>query len=159
MNRRLLVFLVIIAAGLYSYVAFLLTGGTHDTPAKKSSTNITKNISIDNLVLHSVMVHFKKSDRDPFLPYEEKPVQTVVKNEKPKGSLVPVIKKEPPKPPSIIITGIMWNPTSPVAMVTMPNGANTVAKTGVTIDEITFRKIEKNRIQVTSNGKDFWIDR
>ena len=70
-----------------------------------------------------------------------------------------VAVKESPKPPSIRITGIMWNPTSPVAMVSMPDGASTVAKAGMTIGEVTFKKIEKNRIQVAYNGKDFWIDR
>jgi hypothetical protein len=53
----------------------------------------------------------------------------------------------------------MWNPSSPVAMVKMPDGASTVAKPGPVIGNIRFKKIEKGRILVSSEGKDFWIDR
>ena len=158
MNRKLFVILAVVAVALYSYVAFILAGGSLPKQVKRNSAN-NNTVHVDKLVLNSVLVHFENRERDPFLPYKEKPKQPAVIQEKPKKVPVVVAVKESPKPPSIRITGIMWNPTSPVAMVSMPDGASTVAKAGMTIGEVTFKKIEKNRIQVAYNGKDFWIDR
>jgi hypothetical protein len=158
MNRKLFIILVVIAVALYSYVAFLLTGGSLSSTVKKEIVKNEKKVNLDKLVLNSAMVHFENRGRDPFIPYKEIPVNLITK-EKPKEFVAIAPKKEPPKPPSIAITGIMWNPTSPVAMVTLPGGTSTIAKAGITVGDITFKKIEKNRIQITSGGKDFWIDR
>lgn len=125
--------------------------------AKTVISGKDRNLSIDKLVLNTIPVSFKKGNRDPFSPYKKEPVKTVVVTQKKPVKDIP--KKEPPKPPSITITGIMWNPSNPIAMVKMPDGASTVAKPGVVVGNITFRKIEQNRILVTNEGKDFWIER
>jgi len=157
MNRKILTLLVIIAVALYSYIAFLLAGGSFSSPEKTVKPDKSKKLSIDNLVLNTVPVKFIESKRDPFLPFKKEPVKAAAKKVKESVKVVP--KKEPPKPPSITITGIMWNPSSPIAMVKMPDGVSTVAKPGSVMGNVTFKKIEKSRILVSSEGKDFWIDR
>ncbi len=157
MNRKILTLLIIIAVALYSYIAFLIAGGSFSTPVKPVNSDKNRNLSIDKLVLNTIPVNFKNSKRDPFLPFKKEPVK--VAPVKVKKTVKNVPKKEPPKPPSITITGIMWNPSSPIAMVKMPDGASTVAKSGTVIGDITFKKIEKSRILVSNEGKDFWIAR
>lgn len=157
MNRKILAFLIIIAVALYSYIAFLIAGGSFSSPVKTIKTEKNKKLSVDEMVLNTVPVKFKDSKRDPFLPFKKEPVKDTTTTVKKTVKNIP--KKEPPKPLSITITGIMWNPSSPVAMVKMPDGASTVAKPGTVIGNIRFKKIEKGRILVSSEGKDFWIDR
>lgn len=157
MNRKILILLIIIAAALYSYVAFLLAGGSFSKPAKIEDTKKSENLSFDKLVLNTIPVHFENKNRDPFIPYKEKPVKITGFVAQPIAKAFP--KKEPPKPPSITITGIMWNPSNPVAMINMPNGGSAVAKPGLVIGDITFKRIEQNRIQVVCEGKEFWINR
>ncbi len=157
MNRKILTFLIIIAVALYSYVAFLIAGGSFSSPVKTVKTEKSRKLSIDNLVLNTIPVKFKDNKRDPFLQFKKEPLKDTITTMK--KTVKNVLKREPPKPPSITITGIMWNHSSPIAMVKMPDGASTVAKPGIVIGNITFKKIEQSRILVSNEGKDFWIDR
>lgn len=157
MNRKILIILVTTAVLLYSYVAFMLAGGTLFALKDKTVEKKRVEISVDKLVLSAVPVKFEENKRDPFMMFEQKPSKQVAVVSKHIAKVTP--KKEPPKPPSIKITGIMWNPGNPIAMVTMPDGVGIVAKNGMTAGNITFKKIEQNKILVLSEGKEFWINR
>ncbi len=110
----------------------------------------------DKFTMDSIRVaHFTKKGKSPFVAYKIKPKPKVVKKKK------KVIKRKPKiqaKPPRIKITGIMWNPTSPIAMITLPNGTSTTARAGQFLEgNIEVKKIEKHRIQVIYKDNSFWI--
>ncbi len=101
------------------------------------------------------IANFRSRGKSPFVPYKVKPKpKKVVKKKK-------VIKKKPKvtvKPPRIKITGIMWNPSNPIAMITLPNGSSTTARAGQSLSGgITVKKIEQHRIQVEYKSVSFWI--
>lgn len=157
MKKALLIILILIAIPLYSYDFYLLLGGYFS-----GSQTIRQSISETESDILNVFpvqkVSFTVSGRSPFLPYEvkAKPKPVVVKKRKPKPPPKPKVEI---KPPSIAITGIMWNPENPVAMINLPSGQSAVAKKGQVYGDITIENIEQNRIGILYKGKKFWINR
>lgn len=157
MKKVLTILLICIIVPVYIWDVWLIVGGLYGKSAKSSSTgkqveSIVDDISFANLRI----VHFEKKGKSPFIAYKVKP-KPVVKKAPVKKKVVKK-PKEQVKPPRITITGIMWNPSNPVAMVTLPNGTSTVAKVGQTIaDSIEVKKIEKSRMQIVYKGNVFWI--
>jgi hypothetical protein len=159
MRRPILVALVIIAVPLYCYVIYLLLGSFLSTGKSGEMISAKENtFSIEKLLINSSLVRFEERGRDPFTPYIEAPkVKSLAAN---KTKLVSsYVKKEPVQAPSIGITGIMWNDANPVAMITLPDGSSAMAKKGQSFGAICIKAVEKTRIQVSSGGKDFWINR
>ena len=155
MKKILTILLVITAIPLYTYDLFLLLQNVFPSMGKDKTYKTEEHISYDKLLVSAAPVKFEVKGRSPFVPQKivPKPVVKAV----PKQTAAPA--KEPPKPPSIVITGIMWDPSNPVAMLTLPDGSSTVAKAGQSFGAITIKKIEKNRIQIISDGTQFWINR
>lgn len=156
MRKTLFIILILIAIPLYSYDLYLLLGGYFSSPSTTRRNMPEKNTDPLN-VFPVRKVTFSVSGRSPFLPYaaESKPAP-VVKKRKPRPRPKPTVEI---KPPAIDITGIMWNPSNPVAMINLPNGRSAVAKKGQVYGDITIEKIEQNRIGVLYKGKKFWINR
>jgi type IV pilus biogenesis protein PilP len=103
---------------------------------------------------------FVEQGKSPFFAYAEteKPRVAIDTKVIPKAPQPAQSAKPPPAAPKIIITGIMWNPQSPLAMLTLPDGSSLVAKAGQTLPGgIVIKTIEKNRIQVVYEKASFWI--
>jgi hypothetical protein len=155
MRKLLLIILVVAAVGVYTYDAFLLVkpAATRKAVAAKKSG---EQVSVENLLARSQPVRFVKSDRNPFLPRSEKNeadlrvTRSAVKPSAP-ASLVDA--------PKITISGIMWDPASPLAMIVLPDGSSAAVKAGQTIGDITVKKIEKERVCIVFQKKTFWITR
>jgi hypothetical protein len=156
MKRKALWLLIIVAIPLYLWDSYTLFSGLFGSkkPASKHAPIL---LVSDDLALSTATAHFETKGRSPFLAYKEKP--------KPIDSLLVRTKKQsaskpaaPTAPlPKIIISGIMWHPTSPIAMVTLPDGSSSTVKTGQTIGIFKFKTIEKNRVLVIVDGSEFWI--
>jgi hypothetical protein len=156
MKRKALWLLIIVAIPLYLWDSYALFSGIFNSkkPASKHASTL---LASDDMTLSLATVHFETKGRSPFLAYKEKP--------NPIDSLLVRTKKQSaPKPaaptaplPKIAISGIMWHPTNPIAMVTLPDGSSSTVKTGQTIGAFKFKTIEKNRVLVIVDGNEFWI--
>jgi hypothetical protein len=161
MRKKILIILICIAIPVYIWDALLMFNGVSGAQSKTkiiSALDVTPKPG--EFAFASLrIVHFIETGKSPFLAQKEKPkpVETEKTSEKSKT------EKTPPadaKPPRITITGIMWNPSNPVAMVTLPDGSSTVAKAGQALmGAIEVKKIEKNRVQVVYQGNVFWIEK
>lgn len=156
MKKTIILTIIVVTIPFLVWQTWLIVGGfigNGEAEHKLNSQEAEKAFMQDSIRI----AHFIKKGKSPFLPYKIKP-----KPKKAKKKAAPV-KRKPKvavKPPRIKVTGIMWNPTNPVAMVTLPNGTNTVARSGNTLTGgIEVKKVEKNRIQVVYKGNSFWINR
>ncbi len=155
MRNKIIIVLIIIAIPLYVWDFWLIISNISGKFSNIKKEIVLKNGDKDYSIPSLRIVHFEKKGKSPFLAYTVKP-KPVVRKKTVKVKATN-IKKEI-KPPRIKITGIMWNPANPVAMVTLPDGTNTVAKAGKSLGSgIEVKKIEKNRIQIVYQGKAFWI--
>ena len=155
MKKIILLIFIIIAVPYLSWQIWLFVGKT----GIEDDNNELHSRGSDNIFMQDSMrvAHFSKKGKSPLVPYKVKP-----KPKRPKKQIKKIQRKPKVevKPPRIKVTGIMWNPSTPVAMVTLPNGTNTVAKPGQALaGGITVKKVEKNRIQVVYKGTSFWINR
>jgi hypothetical protein len=154
MRKTLLVLLAVVAVGVYTYDAFLLVkpGASNKTADKKRARD---GVSVEKLLARSQPVRFVKSDRNPFLPRRE--------NSAAKASGKSGGKASSPAPavsaPAVTISGIMWDPASPLAMIVLPDGSSAAVKAGQTVGEITVKKIEKERVCIAFKNKTLWISR
>jgi len=158
LKKLLTIILVCIAVPVYIWDVWLLAGSMYGNPLKRKPADIrSESVAAEITFANLRIVHFEKKGKSPFIAYKVKP--------KPVRKIMPVkmkkvvrkTKKEA-KPPRITITGIMWNPANPIAMIKLPNGTSTVAKAGQTIaGSIEVKKIEKNRMQIVYKGNSFWI--
>jgi hypothetical protein len=155
MKKALLIILIITAIPVYIWDAWLLFGNAKN---KNATARVqTKSGNHDLTLMVAGKVHFKESPRSPFLPYKEKPKPPAPKPTKALKRARPAKKVEPPK---IIITGVMWNPSRPVAMVNLPGGGSAIAAEGAELaGGIKVLAVEKNRIRVASEGQTFWIEK
>jgi hypothetical protein len=154
MRKTLLVILTVVAVGVYTYDAFLLVkpGAQQKTVDKKRARD---DVSVEKLLARSQPVFFAKSDRNPFLPSRENSSAKVPGKSGAKTSAtVPSVAA-----PAVTISGIMWDPASPLAMIVLPDGSSAAVKAGQTVGEITVKKIEKERVCIVFKNKTFWISR
>ncbi len=157
MRKIITLLLILIAIPLYIWDVWLIIGGVSGKTYKKKTVEISSQANPGLSFASLQVVRYVKKGKSPFLPYKKKP-KPVVRKKKPEKKRVVKKEKSEVKPPRIKITGIMWNPTNPIAMVTLPNGTSTVAKQGQTIaGSIEVKKIEKNRMQIVYKGNVFWI--
>jgi hypothetical protein len=154
MRKILLVLLAVAAVGVYTYDAFLLVkpSAADKTATKKQARD---DVSIEKLLARSQPVRFVKSNRNPFLPRRENstakaPGNSAVKTSSP----APIVSA-----PAVTISGIMWDPASPLAMIVLPDGSSAAVKAGQTVGEISVKKIEKERVCIVFKNKTFWISR
>ena len=61
-------------------------------------------------------------------------------------------------PPPVVLSGVLWKPDNPVAMVKVNGGSTKLVKIGQTVGgNITVKKVEKKSITVVYEGKEFII--
>ena len=155
MRKIFLLVLILGAAGIYVYDALLLVQPQKadvETKVKEQATVL----SLDKLLADAKPVEFVVKGRDPFAPRKIE-LKPVVMSSSPSASTQKVRTPTDQKLPSITISGIMWNPTSPIAMMTLPDGSSIVAKPGQVFGDITVKKIEKTRVQIVFQKKEYWI--
>jgi len=156
MKKTVTIILILIAIPLYVWDGYLIyrVWAPTSTVHLRELTDDQKNI--DYLTVHAARsVSFTEQGRSPFLAYKPRPKPKVVPRKKvqPKPKVVKKVL-----PPRIVITGIMWNPTSPMAMVTLPDGSSTVARAGMRLNgEIEVKTIERTRMEIMYKKKTFWI--
>jgi hypothetical protein len=160
MRKVILITLIFIAIPLYAWNIFQLVQGYFSGSRQTDQKNMASVLSVDDYRLAALAVEFEGKGKSPFDAYKKAPAPVKRRASIRKKTIKKAPKpKEPEEPPPITITGIMWNPSMPVAMVRLPDGSSAVAKPGQQFGEITVKKIEQNRIQVSFQGKDFWINR
>jgi len=104
------------------------------------------------------VVRFEKKGRSPFLAHAAPPkrAKPVRRRRKPAPKVVKPAKET--TMPTVTITGIMWNPSNPVAMVRLSDGSSAVAKAGMTLSgDIMVKKVEKQGIRVVWEGKEVFV--
>jgi type II secretory pathway component PulC len=153
MNKWIVLILIIAAVLLYSYNTLLLVGVP--LPGKKEERPMQRSASIrsfEQLLVAATPPVFEKKGRDPFTLYIEKPKPLT----KVKTSVVPQAAPQPPQPPPISLTGILWNSSNPVATIVLQGGTTKLVRQGQVMDDgSTIRKIDKNFIVVEAQGKEF----
>ena len=155
MKKILVTVLLIIALPLYGYNFYLLLRTAFPAPAGARSAAVRQSVSFEQLLSAAAPVKFEERGRDPFTLCKEPPKPVVVRE----------VAKAEPKPapanlPSITISGILWNPENPVAMIKIAGGKTVLAKTGQQPGgEITIKTINKKNIVVLFGGKEFTIEK
>lgn len=156
MRKYITISLIILAAVIYLWDVLLIV--RPDTESSK--TEIEKNsteLLIVQLIAESKPVLFVENGRNPFLSRNVKEISETPKAETEKKLIK--VQEDTIKPPDVKVTGLIWNQSAPIAMITLPDGSSGVAKPGDRFGDITVKKIEKNRILITFQKKDFWITR
>lgn len=155
MKKVLVIILLIVAVPLYLYNALLL----FKVKLPGSGTGQKGSVSahtFERLLVAALPATFEVKDRDPFTLYKAPPQVP--------AAFAPKIeqKKEPVnvEAPKLSLSGILWNPDNPVAMVRLPDGATKLVKPGMVLDgQIRIKSIDKRSVTVTSSGRDFVIEK
>jgi hypothetical protein len=155
MKRIFTIILVLLALGIYTWDAWLLLPAFGVRLGKREAAAMLSRPPANGLVVRVArVVRFVEKGKSPFVAYKETPKPAKASTAAPTASA----PKADAKPPAIIITGLMWNPTNPVAMVKLPDGSSAVAKAGQALSGgIEVKKVEKNGIRVKYEGRDFFI--
>ncbi len=156
MKKLVTIILVIAAIPLYSYNVYLLIKGFIGSA--------TENTQVQQYTDHPISfstlkVQFIPGGKSPFLAYAAVPLPKPIQKEIKTKPIAPVPKKELIEKPEIKITGIMWNPDNPIAMINLPDGTSVVARNGQVFGDIAITKIEQNKINIVFKGKQFSVER
>jgi hypothetical protein len=156
MRKYITISLIFLAAAIYLWDVFLIVRPDKGPSAIFEERNNAE-LLIEQLIAESNPVQFVEKGRSPFLSRitKENPIQ-------PKAAIVKKllrVQEDTLKAPDVKVTGLIWNQNAPIAMITLPDGSSGIAKPGDSFSDITVKKIEKNRILVTFQKKDFWITR
>ncbi|MBD3314531.1 MAG: hypothetical protein GF344_01980 [Chitinivibrionales bacterium] len=160
MRKVVLIALIAVAIPLYAWDVYLLisgfmgSGGGHKGVLDPVTHRETPRIAA------LPVARYVKKGRSPFLAHKPEPKpKPIVRKRAVKRKR---IRKPPPplKPPQIRITGILWNPATPMAMLRLPDGSSTAAKAGHELaGGITVKKVEKNAVVIRYAGKEFRIEK
>jgi hypothetical protein len=158
MRRIVTIVLIAVAIPLYAWDIYLLVGGVMGGGSGRPASVETAAPARTHRLATLPVVRYEKKGRSPFLARAPEP-EPVVKKAPVRRRVVRT--PEPPvDPPRITITGIMWNPTSPMAMLTLPDGSSTVARAGRELTGgIVVKKVDKNAVTVRYKGKEFRIEK
>jgi hypothetical protein len=157
MKKKAVLFLIAVAVPLYIWDSHILLSGFF-TSKKQTVRQAAIAPAARALVVSTPPMHFQSRGRSPFCAYREmpKPVDaTTVKVKK----TVPAKPAPAVAPPKITVNGIMWHPTSPIAMVTLPDGSSTTVRAGQTVGAFRFKTVERTRVLVIAEGGEFWIEK
>jgi hypothetical protein len=156
MKKKTVLFLIALAIPLYIWDSHVLLSGYFGS--KKHDFRQAAAMPAAQAFAFSVpAIHFQSKGRSPFVAYKEKPKPAGAPEGSGKKNAAPKPAAPAVPPPKITITGIMWHPTSPIAMVTLPDGSSTTVKAGQTVGSFKFKTIEKTRVLVIAEGGEFWI--
>ncbi len=155
MKRTILILLILATIGVYSWDVYLLIGRGVGFISDRGPDSV-QGVAVITAGLPVLReARFEVKGKSPLLAYKEAP-------RPPKPPVVrPVVAKPKFKvhPPAVTVTGIMWNPQKPLAMISLPGGGSTVAAVGQEHNGIAIKKIEQSRIQIEYQGHRFWIDK
>ena len=152
MRKILIIVLVAAAAALYTWDTYLLVRPS-ERVRLSAKTEKAEGVSVEKLLAGSQKVRFVKTNRNPFLPHRQEAVSAV------RSTHVDNKKEAPVNPPKVTINGIMGDEKSPLVMLTLPDGSSAAVKAGQTVGDITLKKVEKDRILIVYQKKNFWINR
>jgi type IV pilus biogenesis protein PilP len=160
MKKVLLIMLVVASLPLYSYNIFLLMQASFSGRQRPDNARQPRpGQQFEQMLLAAQPVRFDTAGRDPFTLYSERRRPAAVAVAPVPVSPKTVSKKEVVRP-QLTITGIMWNPGNPVAMITLPGGAKTLAKAGQDLGGgCTVKRIEQKSVVVTFEGREFTYER
>jgi hypothetical protein len=154
MRKVIMIALVIIAVIVYSWDALLILHPQSED-LETAGKEVHSDLSLDKLLAVTQPVRFVEKGRSPFSPIR------IVPNKASTGkglSMKSLAKpKDTTKAIPVKVSGIMWNPTTPLAMITLPDGLSTVAKAGQVFGDVTVKKIEKTRVFVTYKNAGVWL--
>jgi hypothetical protein len=157
MKKVIIVMLLIVVVPIYVWDAYQLVSAWKGHPNRPARTGQSLPQAAANAFIPAVEVRFIEQGKSPFVAYAEQEKPRIVVDKKVSVQTLPAVKAAAVAP-KIVITGIMWNPQTPLAMLTLPDGSSTVAKAGQTLaGGIMIKTIEKNRIQVVYEKASFWI--
>jgi hypothetical protein len=160
MKKLFIIILLCVIIPVYVWDVYLLVAGWYgqNRPTSQSAASRLPEAG-DGFQLGRPVI-FVEQGKSPFTAYRQKPkpiaVKTVFAETRPRQS----VPKTDVAAPKVIITGIMWNPQTPLVMLSLPGGTSTVAKAGQTLaGGITVKTIEKNRIRIVYENAQFWISK
>jgi hypothetical protein len=157
MKNKFVILLIFIAIPLYLWDSHLFIKGFFYGKENTGSQGMKDIGRMPETSVFEVPARFSEKGRSPFIAHKENPSYVTkdnVKNRKKEN-----LQHAPVDLPKITITGIMWNPDNPIAMLTMPDGTSAALKNNQSIGNITVKKIEKNRVLIVFENKDFWLSR
>lgn len=153
MKKLLVLLLCIVAIPLYTYNILLLTKVVLPWHTAKADKQMQENRhTFEQLLIAAKPPHFVSRGRSPF---------TLNAKQKIVGKKIPVKAKKRPAPkktvePIVRVTGIMWHPENPVAMVKVNNGGTSMVRLGHTFaGGIKVTAIHKKSVTVLVDGKSF----
>jgi hypothetical protein len=152
MKKILIIVLVVAAAAVYIWDVYLLVRPSERVRLSAKSEKADA-VSVEKLLAGSRKVRFVKTNRNPFLPHRQEAVAAV------RPTRVDKKQKTPVNPPKITINGIMGDEKSPLVMLTLPDGSSAAIKAGQTVGDITLKRVEKDRVLIVFQKKNFWINR
>ena len=129
-NKKLLLILGIICAGIWVYNAFQLKNVISPGEDKKGITN-NKKLKVFNESKYSYSPDFKDPFLNPYLKISTK-----------------AVKKGPITPPPFKIGGINWNASNPVVLLQGYNGESNILKEGDILRGLIIKKIYKDSVIV-----------
>jgi hypothetical protein len=132
-------------------IALVIPSASVRLSAKSERTDA---VSVEKLLAGSQKVRFVKTNRNPFLPHRQATVST-----SPRQSGIKKKQEGPVSPPKVVINGIMGEQASPLVMLTLPDGSSAAIKVGQTVGDIMLKKVEKDRVLIVFQKKNFWINR
>ncbi|MGA2508408.1 MAG: hypothetical protein ABSF80_13135 [Chitinispirillaceae bacterium] len=153
MKKVLIIILVIAAVAVYTWDTYQLVRPSESVQLSVKNEK-SEALSIEKLLASSQKVHFVKTNRNPFLPYHQGAVSVLTQ----KGG-VKTNQESPTNCPKVSINGIMGDQASPLVMMTLPDGSSAAVKVGQTVGDITLKKVEKDRVLIVFQKKNFWINR
>jgi len=146
-NKKLLIVLAVIAAGVWVYNMRLFRSGPENTQ------HISAPASSYKALLSSQSYTYVADFRDPFecpLVPKAKPSQAARKKE-PQAA-----PPSPPQPPRISIGGINWNAMSPMVLMQGPAGSSLVG-VGDSVAGALIKAIFMDSVSVLFEGREFTI--
>ena len=158
MKKYLLILAIVVGLCLYAWDN-LEAWRDQLAHSRGVSNHVTmSSLSIEKLSSQSRAIRFEEKRRDPFTMVTPQVVpvfQSATVNVSP-----PVVKKDTATAvplPAVSIVGMMWNPSSPIVNLRMPDGSTVLARSGQVVGEITVLKIEQKRVQLKFGTREFWI--
>lgn len=158
MKRWIVIGLICAAVLIYGYNGWVLLSSRPEGALPKTAAQDGPDRMPSHSMANYETIRFSIKGRSPFIPYEKKLAESAQDQNSALDTATSVPPKEDVKPPALLVTGIMWNPSKPIALLQMPDGKRVVAQQGQILDQETeVSRIDKNGIQIKYRGFTFWI--
>lgn len=158
MRKKVIIILLLVAIPVYIWDAWLIFGGKIPFENTRQDKNLTMQEADTIRPLAILVFHYKPSKRNPFLSeIREVPIRQniVPKNS---GQAQKKVPQNTDPPMLISIQGIMWNATSPVAIIKIGTETQLVRSGDKLANGMIISAIEKHKIKTTFQGKSVWLE-